>query len=80
LPAKVIEFGTRAEILYAGKSAKKKAVLPKEGKLIRESLSEDFLYEYMRLVDHELVIVSKSHLFERLDDIVEQLFRRHFDR
>ena len=48
--------------------------------MIRESLSEDFLYEYMRLVDRELVIVSKSHLFERLDDIVEQLFRRHFDR
>jgi len=73
-------MNTSAEILYAGKSDKKKAVLPKEGKLIRESLSEDFLYEYMRLVDRELVIVSKSHLFERLDDIVEQLFRRHFDR
>lgn len=73
-------MNTSAEILYAGKSAKKKAVLPKEGKRVRESLSEDFLYEYMRLVDHELVIVSKSHLFERLDDIVEQLYRRHFER
>ena len=36
-------MNTSAEILYAGKSAKKKAVLPKEGKRVRESLSEDFL-------------------------------------
>ena len=60
--------------------AEKRAALPAEGKWVRESLSEDFLYEYMHPVDHELVIVSKSHLFERMDDIVEQLYRRHFKR
>jgi hypothetical protein len=78
LPAQLIDFGTKAEILYAGISAKKKTALPKEGKWVRESLTEDFLYEYMRPVDHELVIVSKAHLLERLDVIVEQLYRRNF--
>lgn len=80
LPSNMIELGKKAEVLYAGMSPKKKASLPKEGKRIRESLSEDFLYEYMRPDDHELVIVSKSHLFERLDELMEQLFRRHFKR
>jgi hypothetical protein len=80
LPAKVIELGKKAEILYEGMSAKKRTAFPKEGKWVRESLSEDFLHEYMYPVDHELVIVSKSNLFERLDDIAEQLYRRHFKR
>ena len=80
LPAKVIELGKKAEILYVEMSAEKRAALPEEGNWVRESLSEDFLYEYMHPVDHELVIVSKSHLFERMDDIVEQLYRRHFKR
>lgn len=80
LPAKVIELGKKAEVLYEGMSAKQKASLPKEGKWVRESLSEDYLYEYVHHDDYELVIVSKSQLFERLDDLMEQLYRRHFKR
>jgi hypothetical protein len=80
LPAKLIEFGTKTEILYAGVSAEKKAVLPKNGKKVRESLSKDFLSEFMRPTDHELVIVSKSHLFERLNDVMEHLYLRQFKR
>jgi hypothetical protein len=80
LPARVIELGKKAQILYSGMSAKERASLPNEGKWVRESLSEDFLFEYLQPIDHELVIVSKSHLFERLDEIAEQLYRRHFKR
>jgi hypothetical protein len=80
LPARVIEFGKKAEVLYSGTSAKKKTALPKEGKWVRESLSEDFLYQYMQPLDHKLVIVAKSHLFERLDEIAELLYQRHFGR
>jgi hypothetical protein len=52
----------------------------KAGTWVRQSLSKDFLYEYIRPDDHELVIVSKSRLFERLDEVMEQLYRRHFKR
>jgi hypothetical protein len=78
LPAKVIEFGTKAEILYVGMSGEKNAALQKDGKKVRESLSKDFLCEFMRPTDHELVIVSKSHIFERLNDMMERLYLRHF--
>jgi hypothetical protein len=78
LPPRVIKLGKKAEVLYSGMPAKKRAAFPKEGKWVRESLSEDFLYEFMMPVDHKVVIVERSRLFDRLDEIAEQLYQRHF--
>lgn len=77
LPLQVIELGKKAEILYTGLPAKKKAALQKSGTWVRQSLSEDFLYEYMKPLDQEVVIVEKSRLLDRLDEIAELLYQRH---
>jgi hypothetical protein len=68
LPRKVIEFGNKAEIMHAGFPAEK-----------RESLSEDFLYEFLFPADQKLV-VSRLDLFERLDEIAEQIPRKYIKR
>ena len=78
LPDRVIELGKKAEILYEGMPAEKRAALPAEGKWVRESLSEDFLYEFMMPVDHEVVIVSKTLVLKKLDAIADKLLQRHF--
>jgi hypothetical protein len=78
LPSKVLEWGKKEEILYSSMPVIKKSKLPKEGKWVRESLSEDFLYEYIQPIDHVLVIVDKPHLFKRIDEIAELLYQRHF--
>jgi hypothetical protein len=80
LPAKVLEWGRKEEILYSAMPVTKKSKLPKEGKWVRETLSEDFLYEYMQPIDHVLVIVDKPHLFKRIDEIAGLLYQRHFNR
>ena len=80
LPEQVIGLGKKAEILYAGMSAEKRASLPAEGKWVRESLSEDFLYVFMMPVDQELAIVPKSQVFKKLDAIADKLYQRYFKR
>jgi hypothetical protein len=60
MPNEAIDFGKRAEMFYLGMSSEKRAVLPADGKWVREMVSEEMLRQYGVPVNQEIMIVERS--------------------
>jgi hypothetical protein len=76
LPREAIEAGKREEVFYSNLSAQKRAAMPKEGKWVREMVSEEMLRQYGMPIDQEILIVNRSLLKRELTRFVESLYSR----
>ena len=76
LPKEAIELGKQSEVFYSSFPATMKASLTKEGKWVREYITEGYLYEFVYPLDEKLAVVSREKLLERLDQIVSDLCER----
>jgi hypothetical protein len=73
LPKEAIDLGKQSEVFYSSLPATTKASLPKEGKWVREYVTEGFLYEFIYPLDEKLVVVPREKLLERLNELVKEL-------
>ena len=73
LPKEAIDLGMKSEVFYSSMPATTKASLPKDGKWVREYVTEGFLYEFIYPLDEKLVVVPRAKLLERLDELVGEL-------
>lgn len=73
LPKEAIDLGKKSEVFYSSIPAATKASLPKEGKWVREYITEGFLYEFIYPLDEKLVVVPREKLLERLGELVKEL-------
>jgi len=76
LPKEAMDLGKQSEFFYSYLPAAAKASLPKEGKWVREYITEGFLYEFIYPLDEKLVVVPRKKLLERLDELVKALCER----
>jgi hypothetical protein len=79
LPKGVIDSGKESEVFFSFLPASKRASFPKEGKWVRELITEDFLYEFSSPVEEKLVVVSRDKLLQRLDELVKELCGRRLE-
>jgi len=78
LPDEVIELGKKNEIFYSIHSSKKKYKnLPKEGKYIREYVTEEYLKQFHDIYDHEIFIVPETKLEEQCKKIIDNFFEKY---
>ena len=75
LPEEVVKLGKENEIFYSvyGKKDKRKN-LPKEGKFIREYVTEEFLRQFNDIYRHEIYVVKERKLQEKCKEIVDEFF------
>jgi hypothetical protein len=71
-----MDLGKQSEFFYSYLPAAAEASLPKEGKWVREYITEGFLYEFIYPLDEKLVVVPRKKLLERLDELVKALCER----
>lgn len=71
LPKEIIDFNKKNEIFY--KSIKDKENLPKEGKFIREMMTEEFLRNYRQPKGYDSLIVDKDDLDASIENMVRNL-------
>ena len=76
LPEEAIEAGKREEVFYAHLPDEKKAALPKEGKWIREMVSEEMLRQYGMPEDQDILIFKRSEMTVELSKFVDNYFLR----
>ena len=60
LPKEAIELGKQSEFFYSYLPAATRASLPKEGKWVREYITEGFLYEFIYPLDEKLVVLPRE--------------------
>lgn len=73
LPKDVIDEGKEAEMFFSFLPASKRASFPKEGKWVREQITENFLYQFIYPLDEKLVLVDREKLLQRLEELVKEL-------
>jgi len=79
LPKDVIDQGRKSEVFFGFLPASKRASLPKEGKWVREEITENFLYEFIYPVDERLAVVPRGQLLQRLDELVKEICGRRLE-
>lgn len=77
LPKEAIEAGKREEVFYSNLSAEKKAALPKEGKWVRELLSEEMLHQFGMPIDQDIIISERHMLKEELSQFVASFYLQY---
>lgn len=75
LPEEAMEAGKRAEVFYSFLTAEHRAKLPKEGKWVRELMTEEFLAQFVMPIDHRIVLVRRSDVPARLGMLLDELTR-----
>ena len=76
LPEEAIEAGKRDEVFYSHLSDAKKAALPKDGKWIREMVSEEMLRQYGMPEAQDILFIVRGELNEQLSKFVDNYFLR----
>jgi len=76
LPKEAVEVGKREEVFYSTLPAEKRAAMPKEGKWVREMVSEEMLRQYGMPVDQDILIVERSLLKKELSQFVDNFYLR----
>jgi len=75
LPDEVVQLGKENEIFYSVYGKKEKPEnLPKEGKFIREYVTEEFLKQFNDIYRHEIYVVKETKLQEKCKEIVDEFF------
>ncbi len=77
LPKEAIEAGKREEVFYSNLSAEKKAALPKEGKWVRELMSEEMLHQFGMPTDQDIIISKRHMLNEELSRFVASFYLQY---
>jgi hypothetical protein len=80
LPKEAIEAGKREEVFYSHLSVEQKAAFPKDGKWVREMVSEEMLYQFGMPIDQEIIITRRASLEEELSQVVDGFTRNHAHR
>ena len=76
LPEEAIAAGKKEEVFYSHLPDDKKAALPKEGKWIREMVSEEMLRQYGMPEDQDILIFKRSEMKAELSKFVDDYFLR----
>jgi hypothetical protein len=58
----------------------RRVLLPKEGKKVRQLVTECLLMKFVFPVDQRLLVVPGSRLLEQLDDAVSAIYERRLKR
>jgi hypothetical protein len=74
LPKEAIEAGKREELFYSSLSAEKRAAMPKEGKWVREMVSEEMLRQYGMPVDQDILIVKRDLIDAELSKFADKFY------
>jgi hypothetical protein len=77
LPKEAIEAGKREEVFYSNLSAEKKAALPKEGKWVRELVSEEMLHQFGMPLDQDIIVCKRHTLQEELSQFVDSFYLQY---
>lgn len=78
LPEEVIKLGKKNEIFYSIRGSKNKwKNLPKEGKFIREYVTEEYLKQFNDIYEHEIYIIPETKLEEQCKKIIDDFFRKY---
>ena len=76
LPDEVVELSRKAEVMYSGLPADKQVTLPKDGKWVREMVTEDFMRQFVMPMDSRIFLTQKKDLQATLRKGVDMLYGR----
>ena len=71
LPKEVVELSKKAEVFYSNLSDEKRAQIPKEGKWVREMVSEEYISQYAVPINNELHVVPTKDFETTISTIVD---------
>jgi hypothetical protein len=74
LPKEAIEVVKREEVFYSYLSAEKRGALPKEGKWVREMVSEEMLHQFGMPIDQHIIVGKRSMLKDELLKFVDGFY------
>jgi hypothetical protein len=77
IPKEVIELSKKAEVFYANLSDEKRMQLLKEGKWVREMVSEEVISQYSMPINKELLVVSKNDFEQTISKIVDNFYLQY---
>jgi hypothetical protein len=77
LPDEVVELSKKAEVMYSGLPADKQATLSKDGKWVREQVTEDFVRQFMMPMESRIFLAHKKDLQARLLQGVDVLYEKY---
>jgi hypothetical protein len=71
LPKEVVELSKKAEVFYSNLSDEKRAQLPKEGKWLREMVTEEYVGQFSTPLSKDLLVIPKADLEKTAFKIVD---------
>jgi len=77
LPKEAIEAGKRQEVFYSSLPAEKRAALPREGKWVREMVSEEMLQQFGTPVEQEIIIARRTMIRQELSRFVDHFYQKY---
>jgi hypothetical protein len=80
LPEEAMEAGKRAEVFYSYLTPEHRAKLPKEGKWVRELMTQEFLLQFVMPIDHRIVLVQRRDVPARLSSLLDELTRNRIKK
>ena len=80
LPEPYIELARKNEMFYSNVSEEKRATYPKEGKFVREIMSEEFVRQFGLPLDSHISIIKRNELNAYATKFVDDFYGRYLGK